>query len=600
MNSYSTTIFEQQNPSKKGDRQKASQESSDYSAKPAKAEKIQSSPSRHSQAHHDSKAKTAVFSDLFLEYLDEFEDAINYEKRASISPIQVDELASRVAKLYERLRRIIDWKEEHLVRRTAIERILKRRLLTEISGIAITSGLDAEEMAEPLVLELIRSGYFSNGRISRRRIPEAKEALAKYIFVLNNSPVAKKQINVKEKINFYNWFLEIAACELEQILDPAFKENALLNLMTNAMYRRIQLIPKDAVDEQNKLIQTYIAVHRTLFNLDEPFIIFNLMKIKYPDWFTANSEYLEYFAKNIEKIRQDLENELINKQGRPFFSLCQVYDAAYLMIGDILKKLAKEPETIKEELADKKSLNSIIEKVYAKRLKTLKSRLMRSAIYSTLSIFLSGIVSYIIFEGPVAHLVHGKFSAFALFVDLAVPTAIMFILVMIIRPPSDENLARVKEEIYKIVYRQEQDDIYELSFKKKKKYFINTVFTLISLLAGTASLAGIWWIFKIAGVPWTSLYIDTISVAMIVFAAMIIKDRSKEITIQEKGSFGEFFVDLFTLPLAKIGQWFSSKWREYNVISVFFTALVDTPFSVLISTIEDWRSFLKEKRSEIH
>jgi hypothetical protein len=51
--------------------------------------------------------------------------------------------------------------------------------------------------------------------------------------------------------------------------------------------------------------------------------------------------------------------------------------------------------------------------------------------------------------------------------------------------------------------------------------------------------------------------------------------------------------------LAKIGNWFSEKWREYNVVSAFFTALIDLPFSTFVAAIEGWRNFIKEKRIEI-
>jgi hypothetical protein len=52
--------------------------------------------------------------------------------------------------------------------------------------------------------------------------------------------------------------------------------------------------------------------------------------------------------------------------------------------------------------------------------------------------------------------------------------------------------------------------------------------------------------------------------------------------------------------LAKLGQWFSEKWKEYNIVSVFFSALIDAPFSMVVSLIEDWRAFLRDRRSEIH
>ncbi len=538
---------------------------------------------------------------LVQDYLVEYRLGLEYEDKPVVNPIQVDELASKLAKLYEKARRIIDWKEENLVRRTAIERILKRTLLSELSGIGFSGGLDAEKMTEPLVMEMIRSGYFGNGHISKNKIPVAKASLAKYIYILNNSPYTQKQsLKIKEKVNFYDWVLEIAACELEEILEPAFKENGLMNLMTSCVYQRLHIKPDDRLTDQDKLIQTYIAVHRTLFALDEPIILYNLIKFRYPRWFDDDPEFLQHFTQNITEIKQILTNDLEHPDGPEFFKVCERYDAAYLVLGDVMKEIEEEPEEIESTLKNKEKLNQVIETVYGRRIKTLKKRLFRSAIYSTLSIFAAGIVSFIIFEGPVAKLVHGEFSWFALLVDLGVPSALMFLLVVIIKPPKKENLLRVKEEVAKILYPLDEEEEYELHLGEKKKTIFTYIFSAISLAAGAVSAYAIFWVFKVAGVPWTSLYVDTINVAMVIFAAMIIRHKAKEMTIEERGSLITSIVDLFSLPLAKVGQWFANAWKEYNILSVFFTALVDTPFSVILGVIEDWRSFLRDKRSEIH
>ncbi|MEA2056215.1 MAG: hypothetical protein U9O78_00655 [Patescibacteria group bacterium] len=558
-----------------------------------------------SDKSEEKKIRPAIrpLSELVRQYLAEYQLGIEYQNRIVANPIQVDELASKLAKLYEKVRRIIDWKEENLIRRTAIERILKRNLLSELSGLGFAGGLDANKISKPLVMEMIRSGYFTNGKISKSKIPEARKTLAKYIYILNYSTyTTQKSLNIKDKINFFNWILEIAACELEEILEPSFKENALINLMTTAIYQNLTIKPHDAISQEDKLLQTYIAVHRTLYTLESPIITYNLIKYRYPRWFEEESRFLEEFTQQIEEVKKQLEADLEYEKSGEFFKVCERYDAAYLILGDIMKELEKDPDELVENLKKPEVLEKTLETVYKARVKTLKKRLMKSAIYSTLSIFAAGIVSFIIFEGPVAHwLAEEGFKPFALFVDLAVPSALMFLLVIMIKPPKKENLARVKEEVKKIVYPLDQDDLeYEISFKKKKNWIANLIFRIISLAAGAVSVYAIYWVFKIAGVPWTSIYVDTVNVAMVIFAGMIIRHKSKEITIEERGSLISMFIDLFSIPLAKVGQWFSKKWKEYNILSVFFTALIDAPFSMIVTIIEDWRMFLRDKRSEIH
>src|SRR3989338_5712253 len=71
--------------------------------------------------------------------------------------IHVDEVAQKVAAFYEQIRTIVDWKEEHLMRRAAIIRKLKRKFFDlELNNFS------TRNIAEPLVLELIRGGFFPN------------------------------------------------------------------------------------------------------------------------------------------------------------------------------------------------------------------------------------------------------------------------------------------------------------------------------------------------------------------------------------------------------------------------------------------------------
>lgn len=551
----------------------------------------------------------AGLSDPFYKYLKAFKHSVKEENRKSPNPIYVDEIASKVAKLYETVRRIVDWKEEHLIRRAAIERVLKRRFVSKVYGMSIVPDVDPAQAAEPFISELIRSGYFPNGKIAKEKILDIQEALEKYLYILNNAVVkngvngdkSKKEIKagVKRKINFYNWVIEIAACEIEEILDAPLREYALLNLMTECLIDRIKILPENEISEENTYIQTYIAVHRTLFNLDKPITSFHLLKYKHPEFFSSK-EYIPEFTSKIMSIWEEIESDLNYPKGSEFFRLAEKYDAAYLLIGDSMNKLEKDIDIIDEKVTDPGVFLSIVEGVYKERLNTLKKRLSKLAIFSTLSIFVAGGASLLIFEIPVAKLVRGYFSPWAIVADLAIPTALMFVLVWMIRPPSANNLDSVKEEISKVAYTVEELDVYEVKLRKRVRKFLNLIFALVYLAGGLVSLYGIYWVFKIANVPWTSLYINTANVAMVVFSAMVIRQRSKELTIVEKENIIEFLLDFFSIPLAKIGAWLSEKWKEYNIVSVFFIALVDFPFSSFVAMIESWRNFIKEKRSELN
>jgi hypothetical protein len=530
-----------------------------------------------------------------------FNQVIEYEKRSVSLPLHVDELASKVAKFYESVRRIIDWKEEHLIRRVAIERILKRSLISEISGIQLISGLNPNRLAEPLILELIRGGYFQNDSVPKSKIFEVQVLLRKYIYLLKNNNLARDvtSLDIKTKVEFYNWLLSIAACELEELLDPPLRETGLINLMTTAIYRGVKVDDSEKLNKEEIYLQAYIAVHKTLFNLDSPIISYRVIRYKYPDLFEKPEETLPKFAEDIINIWNQIKDDLVSPLGRELFRVCERYDVVYRIIGDIYNKNEDSPSLIRKRIVNPIELDRMVTEEYNARIKTLKTRLFRSAIFSTLSIFLAGSVSLFIVEVPLAKLFFGSFSPLAMFVDIMIPTVLMFILVAIIRPPKKSNREKVISEVRKVIYKEYEKNIYEITMRKKNRWLMNLIFIFLYLVGGIGSLIFIFWVFKLVNVPWTSLYIDTANIAVIVSAALIIRAKSKEITIEEEGGFLEFLTDFFTIPLAKIGQWLSEKWKEYNFVSVFFIALIDSPISSFITLIEEWRGFIKERKSEI-
>ena len=95
-----------------------------------------------------------------------YSDSLNY-KEQQYTPIQVDEIASKIAKFYELARKVIDWKDDNLLRRGAAERILKRMLIAKVSGILQISQVNPYKVAESLVKELIRGGHLPNNEIAQ-------------------------------------------------------------------------------------------------------------------------------------------------------------------------------------------------------------------------------------------------------------------------------------------------------------------------------------------------------------------------------------------------------------------------------------------------
>ncbi|MFA6387554.1 MAG: hypothetical protein WCW32_03690 [Candidatus Paceibacterota bacterium] len=512
--------------------------------------------------------------------------------------IHVDEVAAKVAAFYEKIRGIIDWREEHLLKRNAIERILKRRVLMGIDLAKDES--TRESIAEPLVFELIRGGHYPNDKIAETKITEVQKIIDKYIFILKNTPQAE---NGQEALNFYNWLLGIASCEVEESLSSSYKERALIEYMFESMKECIMLnegvLALKPMKEEEKNVQIFIAVNRALFKLDAPVIGYHLLKYKYPDWRTIGHKDLSMISKDMLTTRTRIERNINHPLADKFYQICEKYDTPYLLLGDVM---SSEPLGVEEKFSKPEVLEESIREAYAARVKTLKKRIGRAAIYATISIFITKIVFAMGIEIPVDKYLN-SFNYLSLGINILTPPILMFFLVNTIRVPGQENLERVIFEAMKIIHETEKKDCYEIKTagSKKRNLGIKAIIDLVYLLTFILSIGFIVWLLTALTFSVLSIIIFIVFISLIAFTGTKIRQRSKELQIiDEKESFFNLLVDLFAMPLIEVGKWLTSKWQRYNIISALFNILIDMPFMIFVEFIEQWRYFLKEKKDQIH
>jgi hypothetical protein len=516
---------------------------------------------------------------------------LSLQKKDNVPTIHVDEVASQVAAIYEKIRGIIDWREEHLLRRGAIERILKRRLFLRI-------GQKME--ARPFVLELIRAGHFPNDKVEEVKIDFIQKALDKYIFIVEKSPAPK---NEKNKIQLQNWLSTIAACEVEEILDPPRKERILIDFMTELMKKKITL--KNDLSEEEKNTQIYIAVQKALFKLDAPIITYHLLKKQFNDWVSLGESEsgvgpLEEITKNIYSLWQNLEKKISSPLAEKFYRICERYDTPYLILGDIL---SQDPLNAETKLNNPEAVESDIKNFYQIRLKQQKSRVSRAALYSTLSIFATKILIAFVLEYLIIDIsiLHQPPSWQTLGINIAIPPFLMLVMILSIRPPRKGNLEKVVMETMKIAYEKEQKDFYLIKSSIKQNSVMKGIIFILYLITFLFSFWLFWILLGEINFSWPSKIVFVIFLSLITFAGTKIKERAKELSVEEeKGGFFGFIIDWFSLPFIQVGKWLSGQWTKYNTVLVFLTTLVDLPFQVLIEFLEQWRYFVKEKKEEIH
>lgn len=520
------------------------------------------------------------------------------DKQEKESKIHIDEIASGVAKFYEQIRKIIDWKDDNALRRGAIERILKRRLLPKMITGSFTQD-DSLHLAQTMTEELIRGGHLPNHEVPRSRVEVVSDSLNKYLYFLEYSIRSYGITNVK-KVNEVTIFLiEIASCEIEEVLTRPAKEYGIMEVMSKIMSERIKVEPENTLKKDAKLDLIRVSVQRKLYHLDDNYIVYMYLRRKYPNWDHFSQEELKEFAQNLESIQKSSEEYINSKICKKFDEIISQYSAVFVLLEDVFDDLKDSPKSIEKNINDKSLLLSLITDNYNKRRDTLKRTLRNSAIFSTLSVFLSNWVTFYLIEVPVARLFYEEFNLLATIVDFLLPALVMFLLVIFIKPPKEDNLDKVLKASEDLLYDHPKYEIYEIKLEENTSPVGKLVISSFYIISTILLFVGIGFLFYVAKLPMTSVVYDTFTIAVTFSAALAVRNKSKELQVGESGKFGEFLFDIFTVPVAKVGTFLSSKWKEYNVVAIFTNYLVEVPFVAILNFIELWSKFIKERKAEI-
>jgi hypothetical protein len=373
-----------------------------------------------------------------------------------------------------------------------------------------------------------------------------------------------------------------------------------MSIMTDLLDDRIIIKPSNAISEVNQRKYIFIAVCRTLYDLDDTFISYKLLKQLYPYWQRPSPDQTNKLSHDLPLLWKKLSDELDSPVLRKFVAVAERIDTAFVLIDDFLEEFKDNPADIIPTSEDKEKFTQIITAKYEKRFKSLKKRLFRLAIFSTLSVFLSNWVTFFIVEVPMAHIFFEGFNTYAAIADFLIPTVVMFLLVVIIRPPNTKNLKRVLTTTLGFVYEDEKQENYQIRMDNNRHLVFRVLSLIIYTLTAILIFYGTAKVFFWAQLPWTSVIFDTFTIALTVFAAVTIRNKSKELSVNEQTTVYDFFLDMFSVPIAKVGSVLAAKWKEYNVVAILFNFLIEMPFTLILDFVEHWSEFIKERRAELH
>ncbi|OGF29567.1 hypothetical protein A2533_01415 [Candidatus Falkowbacteria bacterium RIFOXYD2_FULL_35_9] len=497
--------------------------------------------------------------------------------------LRVNQVISKFSLVYEKVRNAMDYKEDHLLRKNALFRLLKRKLFIE----KILINQTEEKLAEQIVYEMIRAGYLKNNQVPKTKIDDLLKVIQKYNKLIQLSDLNQSQ---------FMQMLELQACEIEEVLVPSTKTKALIRFAFEVMNPRI-LSNRGEIDDKEKELQTYLAVYRVLRKPDEALMSFVLWNLYYPNWHNADDNLIHAIAKDFDLVNDEIRQQLNHPWKKSLDKLFKKFAIVFWILEDLIEK---DPEAAYEIFDDEELLEREVRKACDERYKVVRKKLTRGVVRSIVYVFFTKMLLALFLELPLDMLLKGFINYTALTINILFPPVLMFFVAITIRTPGKKNTEMIIKELKVIVFGEDAKK-FKLKAPKNRSIVTSVVLNILYLMVFAASVYLIVIGLDRIDFIWTSALIFVFFLSVVSFFGIRIRKPIKEISIEEKrDNIFIMLIDFISLPFATVGQWTSNKFSKINFIAFIFDFIIEAPFKIFVEVLEDLFGFWREKKEEAY
>ena len=495
--------------------------------------------------------------------------------------IQVNEFVGKMSSIYEKMRNAFDFKDEHILRKNSIRRIIKRLFLLN---------KDPNKISKHLLSELVRAGYFTSKQIPKSKINRIAKIINKYQLILKKISFGNVAISPSVK-----WLMEIAACELdEEILSPA-KDEALASLMYNQLRNRVNITGKKNPSSDLSII-LYVAILRAIRKSDQAMIEYSLLKYYSPGWKEFGEESIDSIISKLAESKNFLEKKAKSSAIDKLYRKVKREVMPYLMLREVIENEPAEAESI---ITDKVRLSERIKQICEKRYSRLRKVLNRSAFRAIIYVLLTKTILALILELPYEMYILQEINYLPLSINIIFHPLLLLLLVVSVKQPTEKDTNKIVEKIFKItgiIVAQESIIKINLSKKSFKTRIYYGIFTIITLLIFSLI---IWGLLEM-GFNTVSIFLFLVFLCVVTFLGVRVRGSAREykVSYRKEGALTQL-ADFISLPIIRVGKWITINFTRVNLIVVIIDLAIEAPFKIIMQYVDEWFSFLKEIKDEI-
>lgn len=500
--------------------------------------------------------------------------------------INVSQTVSFFALLYEKIRNAIEYREDHLIRRAAIERILKRRLMINPEG---------KDEGENLIRELLWARYFNQDEVGYDDVFQVQK-------IIDNFNFLRKEVLIglpsQEKFACEEFLFHIITAEIEEKLSPARSQK-----LAYYSYYLFQSLRKKIIVENlqsdEKDLYLLAAIEKIYRRSDKAYQRYHLFINFYKNFGDFDKDELKKFGqkllKIVIKVDDILNNQYVNRISRylkkqlpPFLILFSLIDEKI----DDIENIVKNKEKLEEE----------VDFLCRKKYQGIHSRLINLAIRSFIYIFLTKMIFALILEFPLSQYFYGKVDLTSILINTIFPPILMLLILLFFKLPGAKNTKKIYERITEIITNDSDYFKKTATLKgntRQKKPILVLGFTIFYSLTFIITLDLINEVLSILNFNLISKIIFIFFVSLVTFFSYRIKQVVNEYKLEDKENIFTPIFDFFFMPILSLGKFLSREVARLNFFIFIFDFIIESPFKLIFEVVEEWIAFVRRKKEEI-
>ncbi len=514
-------------------------------------------------------------------YLQEFNKSDSYKGAV----VEVSDAASKLAFIYEKVRNTVDYKEDHLLRKYAIARILRR--LT-------TPGNRGSDIALPLIQELIRARYLANGKVPEKKVYLVQHAINKYIVLYNTA--IDYQLPNKELNSFFDWLINLAACEIEEILVPERGKMLTLQAMYRVVKQSIRFSRPTGLSQADENIQIYIGVLKSLIKADEMTINYHLFKYYLPDWPQLTFQQVNNYFLKVRQIQSTIIKQFNSSLNEKLAHEFKRYAVVFWILEEIIET---QPNNFRAIFENQQFLFTKVSRICQAKYKSIHAKVRTAIVRSVIYIFLTKMIFGLLLEFPYDYFILRDLRWLPLVINALFPPSLMAFIGLSIRTPREDNTRAIIATVKNIVYSQTSQQ-HLIKIKKTNRGPGAIIRQFLYWLLFVISFGLIIYVLKLLHFSPASMIIFLMFLTLVSFFSMrILRTASEYTVVQRREGLLGALITLFFIPIVRVGRWISLHSSKINVFIFIMDFIIETPFKIFVRIFEDLIIFVKEKRDEM-